>query len=175
MADSFLWCVTKPLYCPYYANGMSCSVGRCTCTLFAHNCISAVPLFVTTAYWPTSHKSCGHHLYSGWSPINLTPCTIFSDMCDVTEPFFPSAFIMRLWRSLVGILSVCILPCMGGRTPEDCAINLDCTIYDLEKLQLAGRQDFVARMQSIHGPALGASDRWMNILGEFLTLCDAYS
>jgi hypothetical protein len=73
---------------------------------------------------------------------------------------------MRLWRSLLGILSVCVLVCMGGRTPEDCAINLDCTISDLEKLQLIERQDFVARTQSIHGPALGASDRWMNILGK---------
>lgn len=50
-------------------------------------------------------------------------------------------------------------------TPTSCAVTLDCTAEDINRMTMNERLTFVRAMQSGHGADLGVSDSWRNIEG----------
>ncbi|MEU4743119.1 hypothetical protein AB0G02_22010, partial [Actinosynnema sp. NPDC023658] len=52
-----------------------------------------------------------------------------------------------------------------GRSAGECAVSLDCTAAELDRMDVAERLEFLRLVQSGPAAALGASDRWRNIEG----------
>ncbi|GAB2960095.1 hypothetical protein [Saccharothrix stipae] len=67
--------------------------------------------------------------------------------------------------ALVAGLSVPSPAMAVGRSPGECAVSLDCTAAELDRMGMGERLEFLRLVQSGPAAGLGASDRWRNIEG----------